>query len=111
MVVARACTVIVTVDADDSVLPDLVAHARTGLTMSADWPGFLGGRLHVSRDGTRLVQQLWWASEEAYIRWRDDPGWDDLASTRAFMSHVAAGRAQVDARVFDVAADIGGPPP
>lgn len=108
--VAGVCTVIVTVDADDSVLPDLIAHARAGLRMSVDWPGFLGGRLHVSRDGARLVQQQWWASEEAYVRWRDDPAWDDLASTRVFMSHVAAGRAQVDARVFDVVAGVGGPP-
>ena len=104
-----ACTVIVTVDADERVLPDMVAHARAGLVALTDRPGFCDGRLHVSRDGRRLVLQQRWVSEAAYVRWRDDPRWNDLASTRVFMDHVAAGRARVDARTFDLVVDADGP--
>ncbi len=98
------CTAIVTVDADPDVLGDMRAHASLGLERFGEWPGFLAGRLYVSDDGTRLVQHLEWTSVEAYVRCRDDPQWDELPSTGRFMDHVRAGRANVDARVFTVAA-------
>ena len=100
------CTVVVTVDAEADVLPDLIAHAAGGLERFGDCEGFVGGALHVSDDGTRLVQYVQWSSEEAYIACRDDPRWDGLASTELFMAHLAAGRALIDARVYRVVASV-----
>lgn len=97
-----ACTVVVTVDAPLSEMPALEAHARLGLDRFASYPGFIGGALHRSEDGLRLVQYLQWESEAEYLACRDDPAWDELSSTRAFMRAVSEGRAVVDARIFTV---------
>lgn len=97
-----ACTVVVTVDADADAMPDLVEHATMGLRAFASCPGYLGGALHRSDDGTRLIQYVQWTDAAAYERCRDDPRWDELASTGRFMAHVAARRATVDARVYQV---------
>ena len=99
----RTCTVIVTVDAPLELIPDLEAHARMGLERFPEYEGFLGGALHNSGDG-RLVQHLRWASEAEYRACMRDPAWDELPSTRAFMSAVESGRARVDARVYEVVA-------
>lgn len=99
------CTVVVTVDTTKDVMGDLVEHARLGLDRFSDCDGFVGGALHVSDDGTRLVQYLQWESEAAYIACRDDPRWDEIASTDQFATHVASGRAQIDARTYSVVAD------
>ena len=37
------CTVIVTVDAEPDVTPELEAHARNGLTRFAELDGFISG--------------------------------------------------------------------
>ena len=37
-------------------MADLVALARFGLDRFPEYEGFVGGALHVSDDGTRLVQ-------------------------------------------------------
>ena len=103
------CTVIVTLDAEREDMGDLLSHARMGLERFAEWEGFVAGALHLSQDGTRLVQYLQWASEEVYVRCRDAPVWEHLSSTRRFMAHVDAGRARVDARVFSVLASAVAP--
>jgi hypothetical protein len=98
--------VVVTVDADAEILEDMLAHARLGVTTYfGEYEGFIAGALHLSTDRTRLVQYLQWESEAAYLRCRDDPRWDHLDSTKRFLDHIAAGRALVDARVFEVVAD------
>lgn len=99
---SAGCTVVVTADGRPEVMPDLRSHAAAGLDAFVRYPGFVGGALHVSNDGTRLVQYLQWTDRSAYVAARDDPAWDELESTRVFMDHVAAGRAVVDARVYEV---------
>lgn len=102
------CTVVVTVDADAEVLDEMLEHARRGVTTYfGECEGFVAGAVHLSADRTRLVQYLQWESEAAYLRCRDDPKWDRLDSTRIFLDHVAAGRAVVDARLYEVLADSG----
>lgn len=101
------CTVVVTVDTTQDVMGDLVEHARSGVDHFSDCDGFIGGALHVSDDGTRLVQYLQWESEAAYVACRDHRMWDEIASTAQFAEHVAAGRAQIDARSYRVVADSG----
>lgn len=99
------CTVVVTVDASKSVMADLVEHARFGLQRFPDYDGFLGGALHMSDDGTRLVQYLQWESQTSYAASRDDSRWDEAPSTRRFAEHVASGRALIDARTYEIVAD------
>ena len=101
------CTVVVTVDGSPDVLDDLVEHARVGLERFPDYSGFLGGALHLSENGTRMIQYLQWESEATYVACRDDPRWDDLESTRLFAEHIGAGRAQMDVRLYAVIADAG----
>ncbi|MDH3678422.1 MAG: antibiotic biosynthesis monooxygenase [Acidimicrobiia bacterium] len=99
------CTVIVTVDAAPTVLADLIEHARAGVEqLFPHYPGYLGGALHVSDDQTRLIQYLQWESESDYLACRDDPSWDDHESTRRFLSHIAEGRAVIEAHTFSVTA-------
>lgn len=99
------CTVIVTVDAGADVMDDLATHARAGVEDHfRRYPGFIAGALHISRDGTRLVQYLQWASEADYLRCRDDHRWSSVDSTRRFMDLVERGRATVDARVYAITA-------
>ena len=102
-------TVIVTVDADADTLPGLADHARLGLEEFSRYPGFRGGALHVSDDGYRMVQYLQWESMEEYRACVEDPAWDDLPSTRAFMDTLASGRAHLDVRAFRVEATSEGP--
>jgi hypothetical protein len=102
-------TVIVTVDADADVLPALADHARLGLVKFSDYAGFRGGALHLSDDGCRMVQYLQWNSMEEYRACVEDPAWDDLPSTRAFMDTLASGRARLDVRSFRVEASSEGP--
>jgi len=94
--------VIVTVDADREVMGDLLAHASYGLSVFGDFEGYGGGRLHLSEDGTRLVQYLRWRDRDTYERCRDDGRWADLESTKRFMAHVSAGRAVIDDRLYRV---------
>lgn len=98
------CTVIVTVDADPDVVPELEAHARFGIEHFSEHPGYVGGALHRSADGRRLVQYLQWESEASYRDCMDDPRWDQLPSAARFLEHVSSGRAVLDARVFSVEA-------
>jgi len=104
----EVCTVIVTVDlgddADQRVMGDVLEHARAGLDDFRDCDAFIAGAVHVSTDGTRLVQYSQWTDEPGYVLCRDDPRWDELESTGSFMGHVRSGRAWVDARVFTVVA-------
>lgn len=101
---AGVCTVIVTVDAEASVMPELEVHAREGLLRFAEFPGFLGGATHRSADGTRLVQYLRWRTEAHHLACMHDSRWDDLPSTHRFMELVQSGRASMDVRVYDVVA-------
>ena len=98
----RVYTVIVTVDADPPVLDELRAHAEGGLERFPLYEGFLGGALHRSTDGRRMVQYLQWESEGAYLACIRDPAWDDVPTTERFMAAVEEGLAQVDARGFIV---------
>ncbi len=98
------CTVIVTVDAQRDVLPELEAHARLGLERFPEFPGFLGGALHRSADGTRLVQYLQWASQAEYEACLTHPRWEEMETTQRFMTHVNAGRARMSAQIFAVIA-------
>lgn len=99
---SHICTVIVTVDAEPELLSTLEAHARMGLRRFLESSGFLGGALHVSSDGGRLVQYLQWASEAEYLACVNDPVWDDVPSTQSFLEAVDSGRARLDARLYRV---------
>ena len=98
------CTVVVTVDAKASLMPALREHAERGLEHFPTYAGYLGGALHLSADGTRLVQYLQWRSEAEYVACRDDPRWEQSPSTRLFREAARSGEAQVDARSFAVVA-------
>ena len=100
-----ACTVIVTVDAPPELVETVIAHARLGLERFGDFPGFLGGVLFESGDG-RLVQYVSWTTEDEYRACVDNPSWDDLPSTRAFMGAVESGAVIMDARVFKLVAAV-----
>lgn len=99
---AELHTVIVTLDAPAEVLGELKRHAEVGLDRFPGYPGFVGGALHLSDDGTRLVQYLQWRTEEEYLACANDPSWDELPSTGLFMEAWESGRAAVDARAFSV---------
>lgn len=96
-----ACIVIVTVDAPAEALPGLVEHARMGIRSFGGCEGFVGGDLHVARDGTRLVQRTEWASDEAYEACRDDPRWDEAPTTAPFLALVRDGTATMDVRRYE----------
>lgn len=98
---ARTHVVIVTVDAAAEVLAEMADHARLGLEGFDAWPGYVGGDLHVSADGTRLVQRLEWDSQADWERCRDDPHWDTVPSTRRILEHVETGRARLDVRTYE----------
>ncbi len=102
------CTVIVTVDADTDFMPALRHHARMGLDQFPSYPGYLSGALHLSDDGTRLVQYLQWRSETDYRACVEDSAWDRFPSTAVFLEAASAGEARVDARVF-VVVEVGPP--
>lgn len=97
-------TVIVTVDSDAQTMPVLERHARFGLDRFPDFEGFVSGALHVSEDGTRLVQCLQWRTEADYVACRDDSSWDAEPTAVAFMEAIDSGKASVDARGFKVVA-------
>ena len=96
----EACIVIVTVDAPLELMPALAAHAQLGIDRFPEFPGFRSGTLHVSGDGTRLVQYLVWASEAQYEHSIQDPTWEDLPSTTHFMELMEGPDVHVDARAY-----------
>lgn len=98
----EACVVVVTVDAPPERMPALLSHASLGLERFPEYKGFRTGSLHVSMDGTRLIQYLEWDSEAEYEECVLDPVWDDLESTRRFMETVAQPDVQIDARAYRV---------
>lgn len=101
--------VIVTIDTDPETMPTMEVHASAGLQRFRDHAGFLGGSLHVSLDGTRLVQHTRWASEREYRACIDDPTWDELPSTRPFMTALERGAAimNLDAFRFVKSVEVG----
>ncbi len=103
------CTVIVTVDAQPELMPDLESHARTGLKLFPEFDGFLSGALHRSVDGARLVQYLQWTGEDRYLACVNAPEWDALPSTQRFMEIVHSRQATVDVRTFTVVAAVDAP--
>ena len=103
------CTVIVTVDADPEVIPQLEAHAKEGLARFQDFDGFVAGALHRSADGARLVQYLQWETEADHLTCVNDPRWEELPSARHFMSLMESGKARVDVRTFDVVSAVDAP--
>ena len=96
------CTVIVTVDADAAVIPQLEEHASAGLDAFREFDGFVSGALHVSRDGRRIVQYLQWRSEADYETCVNAALWDDWPSTARFLEFVESGRATMDAQTYAV---------
>ena len=103
------CTVIVTVDADPEIVPELEEHARDGLDRFARLRGFISGALHKSDDGGRLVQYLQWKTVDDHLACVHHPQWDDLPSTRRFMELVGSGRATMDVRTYRVVASADAP--
>lgn len=100
------CTVIVTVEADPALMPELEAHARDGLTRFPAFAGFVGGALHRSADGGRLVQYLQWEREEDHLACIHAPVWEAQASSRRFLELVGSGRASLDVRTYTVVAAV-----
>ena len=98
------CTVIVTVDAECDIIPELETHAREGIARFAELDGFVSGALHKSTDGTRLIQYLQWRDEAAHLACMHDPRWDALPSTKRFMEIVSSDQATMKVGVFDVIA-------
>ena len=103
-------TVIVTLDAEPEKIPDLQIHAEEGLKRFPHFPGFVGGALHLSADGGRLVQYLQWRSEEEYRACIEDPVWKSLPSTQGFQQAIEEGEARMDLRIFSVVrvSEVGG---
>ena len=99
------CAVVVTVDSDTATMQHLEAHARYGLSRFPEFHGFLGGALHKSADGTRMVQYLRWQTESDYLACLNDPCWDAVASTRRFLELVSSDAASMDVRVYTVVAE------
>ncbi|MEN8374829.1 MAG: hypothetical protein ABFS34_05215 [Gemmatimonadota bacterium] len=97
-------TVVVTVDAPEALLGEMAEHARAGLARFRECDGFLGGALHVTRDGGRLLQYLRWRDEAAYDACIDDPRWDEMPTTAPFLAAVREGRATLDASAYAVVA-------
>ncbi len=98
------CTVIVTLDGPSEVIEKLVAHAKMGIERFLDFGGYLGGALHLSEDGERLVQYLRWQSIAAYTKCTEDPAWDEEPTTAPFLQVVQDGHVTMDVRLFDVIA-------
>ena len=80
-----ACAVLVTVEADATIMPDLEAHARYGLKRFPEFNGFISGALHKSADGNRLVQYLCWQTESDYLACINHPQWDEVPSALRFI--------------------------
>ncbi|MDH3497540.1 MAG: hypothetical protein OER21_12330 [Gemmatimonadota bacterium] len=100
------CTVIVTLDADPGLMPELEAHARDGLARFGAFAGFVAGALHRSADGRRLVQYLQWAREEDHLACVNAPVWNTVPSSQRFMEIVESGRATLDVRTYTVVAAV-----
>jgi len=49
------CTIIITVDADEGVIPELEAHAKDGLKRFGEFEVFVSGALHRGSDRLRLI--------------------------------------------------------
>ncbi len=98
------CTVIVTVDAPAEALSVVEAHARLGLERFHDYPGYLGGALHLSRDRTRLVQYLQWRTEAEYQACIEDARWQEEPSALRVQELVANGTATMHVGQYTVAA-------
>ncbi len=96
------CTVVVTVDAEAEVMPELEAHAKSGLQRFSEFEGFVSGALHKSTDGLRLIQYLQWENEAAHLKCMNHPMWNDVPSTKRFMEIVESGRAKMVVRVVDI---------
>jgi heme-degrading monooxygenase HmoA len=101
------CTVVVTVDAQADVMPELETHAKSGLQRFSEFEGFISGALHKSTDGLRLIQYLQWKSEAAHLKCMNHPMWNDMPSTKRFMEIVKSGRAKMVVRVVDIVAVAG----
>lgn len=100
----QVCTVIVTVDAAPDVIREMESHARRGLSLFADFNGFVSGALHKSADGGRLVQYLQWTTEAEHLACMNDPRWDNYPSTARFMELVKSGLARMDVRTYSILA-------
>lgn len=98
----EVCVVVVTLDAPLEYMPALLSHASLGIERFPEYAGFRSGTLHVSLDGTRLIQYLEWDSESEYEQCVSHPGWDDLDSTRRFMETVEHPDVLIDARAYRV---------
>ena len=95
-------TVVVTVDAEAEVMPELEAHAKRGLQRFSEFEGFVSGALHKSTDGLCLIQYLQWENEAAHLKCMNHPMWSDVPSTKRFMEIVESGRAKMVVRVVDI---------
>ena len=98
------CTVIVTVDAETETMAVLEPHAREGLARFAKLKGLISGALHLSDDGRRLIQYLQWETEADHLACMNDPGWDELPSTKRFLEMVQSGRAKMHVQTYTVIA-------
>lgn len=100
----EACTVLVTIDAPPEIVAEMEGHARTGLQKFPEHRGFIGGALHRSVDGGRLVQYLQWSSESDYQACMNDPRWEDLPSTSKFLALASSPHVKLDARIYTILA-------
>ena len=98
----EVCVVVVTLDAPMEHMPTLLSHASLGIERFPAYPGYRQGTLHVSLDGTRLIQYLVWDSEAEYEACVGDPRWDEMESTRRFMGIVELPEVQIDVRAYQV---------
>ena len=99
---ADLCTVIVTVDADPRLMPDLEEHATKGLEAFRTFQGFVSGALHLSKDRGRIVQYLQWQTEADHLACMNSPRWEEWPSAARFMDLVQAGGAVMDVRTYVV---------
>lgn len=99
---ADLCTIIVTVDGAQDAVAQILDHATDGLSIFAEFDGFVGGATHLADDGQRIIQYLQWRSAADHMACMEDPSWSDQPSSRQFMELMESGEITVDVRNYSV---------
>lgn len=92
-------TAIVVFQTEPEHADELVRLARATQPIFARQPGFLGGTLHRSEDGRRLIEVLRWRSRADNDACFMSPDWQ-APEGQAFMAFVGSGKATMEPQVY-----------
>ncbi len=98
-------TVMVLFDVDPADQQELVTLALQTQEIFKAQRGFLGGSLHRSADGKRVVQHLRWRTMEDNLACMGSPDWQGDTGQR-FMAFIGSGKATMDPQVYEAVASI-----